>query len=111
MKITIKTMALGALIISFTSCASQKNQSSNNEQPRMSQQGGGGQQGGRQQGPPSYDQLLSEMDANEDGMLAKDEVSGPLANDFSKIDTNEDGFLSESEIKNAPRPQRGGGPR
>ncbi|NRD19732.1 EF-hand domain-containing protein [Winogradskyella eckloniae] len=56
--------------------------------------------------PPTYAQLLKEMDANEDGKLAKDELKGPLKDDFTKIDTDEDGFISEEEFKNAPKPER-----
>lgn len=56
--------------------------------------------------PPTYAELLKEMDANEDGKLAKDELKGPLKDDFAKIDTDEDGFISEEEFKNAPKPER-----
>ncbi|MEL6538250.1 MAG: EF-hand domain-containing protein [Bacteroidota bacterium] len=88
------------------SCASQNNQARNGQRPPG---GGGGQQGGA----PSYEQLLTQMDTNKDGRLAKAEIKGPLANDFAKVDTNGDGYISESEFKNAPRPQlrNGGGPR
>ncbi|WP_178983995.1 MULTISPECIES: EF-hand domain-containing protein [Winogradskyella] len=57
-------------------------------------------------GPPTYAKLLEEMDANDDGKLAKDEVKGPLKDSFSEIDTDEDGFISEEEFKNAPKPER-----
>ena len=56
--------------------------------------------------PPSFSQLLKEMDANEDGKLAKDEIKGPLKNDFAKIDTDKDGFITEKELKKAPKPER-----
>lgn len=56
--------------------------------------------------PPTYAQLLKEMDANEDGKLAKAEVKGPLKEKFTEIDTDEDGFISEEEFKKAPKPQR-----
>ncbi|MUU78221.1 EF-hand domain-containing protein [Winogradskyella endarachnes] len=59
-------------------------------------------------GPPTFAELLKEMDANEDGKLAKDELKGPLKDDFAKIDTDEDGFISEEEFKNAPKPERKG---
>ncbi|WP_055444802.1 EF-hand domain-containing protein [Lacinutrix himadriensis] len=55
--------------------------------------------------PPSFSELIKEMDANEDGKLSKDEIKGPLKEDFSKIDTDEDGFISEEEFKNAPKPK------
>ena len=97
MKTTVKTIALGAITFMIVSCATPNNQTSS-----------GNQRASGQQGPPSYSQLLSEMDANKDGKLAKSEVKGPLANEFSSIDSDSDGFLSESEFNNAPRPQRNG---
>jgi len=60
----------------------------------------------RPKGPPTFEQLLKELDANEDGKISLKEAKGPLKNDFKKIDTDEDGFLSEKEIKNAPKPER-----
>lgn len=56
--------------------------------------------------PPTFSELLKEMDKNEDGKLAKSELKGPLKEDFSKIDTDEDGFISEKEFKKAPKPKR-----
>ncbi|QDO95706.1 hypothetical protein FNB79_10200 [Formosa sediminum] len=58
-------------------------------------------------GPPSFNKLLEEMDANADGKLSKDEVKGPLESDFDKIDTDKDGFISKTELENGPKPQRG----
>lgn len=97
MKNTVKTIALIAITSIAVSCSAQNSQAGNN-------QSASGQQGG----PPSFSQLLTEMDTNKDGKLAKSEVKGPLANGFAKIDTNNDGFISESEHKAAPRPQRNG---
>lgn len=67
-----------------------------------------GQSGDKQErkGPPIFAQLLKEMDKNEDGKLSKDELKGPLKEDFSKVDTDEDGFISEEEFKKAPKPKR-----
>ena len=56
--------------------------------------------------PPTFEQLLKEMDANEDGKLSKDEVKGPLKDEFEKVDTDEDGFITEEEFKKAPKPKR-----
>ena len=56
--------------------------------------------------PPTFSQLLEEMDKDEDGKLSKAEIKGPLKNDFDKIDTDEDGFISEAEFKKAPKPER-----
>jgi len=39
------------------------------------------------------------MDANKDGKLSKNEVKGPIAEDFSKIDANQDGFITREELE------------
>ncbi|MEQ8416635.1 MAG: hypothetical protein RIB71_19290 [Imperialibacter sp.] len=108
MNIIVKSFAVGAIALATVACASQKKQASTDKQSAPRQQAGS-QQGGRQQGgPPSFSQLLTEMDANKDGKLAKSEVKGPLIDNFSKIDADNDAFLTEAELKNAPRPQRNG---
>lgn len=56
--------------------------------------------------PPTFEQLLEKLDANEDGKLSKNEIKGPLKDDFAKVDADEDGFITEEELKNAPRPKR-----
>jgi len=58
--------------------------------------------------PPTYAELIKEMDTNDDGKLSEDEAKGPLKKRFSKIDTDEDGFITEEEFKNAPKPTRKG---
>ena len=40
---------------------------------------------------------LRKSDANGDGFLAKDEISGPLAHRFDDLDTNDDGYLDANE--------------
>ncbi len=72
----------------------------------MSNSSFGQPQGKERKKPPTFEQLLKEMDANEDGKLSKDEVKGPLKDEFTKIDTDEDGFISEEELKKAPKPKR-----
>ncbi|WP_405576749.1 EF-hand domain-containing protein [Winogradskyella sp. Asnod2-B02-A] len=95
---TLKIAVTMLSIVLFASCKSTSDSESNDGTSKK-----------RQGGQPSVTQLLSEMDSNKDGKLSKDEVKGPLANDFSKIDTDKDGFLSEEELKNAPKPDRQGG--
>ncbi len=56
--------------------------------------------------PPTFKQLLKEMDANEDEQLSKKEIKGPLKEQFSKVDTNEDGFITKEEFEKAPKPER-----
>lgn len=60
---------------------------------------------GERKEPPTYAKLIEDMDKNEDGLLSKDEIKGPLKDDFSKIDTDEDGFISEEEFEKAPKPK------
>ncbi|TXE20036.1 EF-hand domain-containing protein [Psychroserpens burtonensis] len=56
--------------------------------------------------PPTFKQLLKEMDKNEDGQLSKAEVKGPLKDNFTEIDTNEDGYITKKELEDAPKPER-----
>jgi Ca2+-binding EF-hand superfamily protein len=53
---------------------------------------------------PSYEELLEDMDADEDGKISKDEAKGPLNDHFDEIDKDEDGYITEEEFKNAPKP-------
>ena len=66
----------------------------------------GQSQKGEKKGPPTFSQLIEEMDENEDGKLAKAELKGPLQEDFAKVDTDEDGFITEEEFNKAPKPKR-----
>jgi len=53
---------------------------------------------------PSYEEILEDMDADEDGKLSKDEAKGPLNDHFDEIDKDEDGYITEEEFENAPKP-------
>ena len=68
---------------------------------------GQSQNGQDRKKPPTFKELIKEMDANEDGKLSKEEIKGPLKNDFAKVDTDEDGFITEEEFAEAPKPKRG----
>ncbi len=57
--------------------------------------------------PPTFKELLKEMDADENGKLSKEELKGPLKNDFSKVDSDDNGFITKEEFDNAPKPKRG----
>ncbi|OEK07595.1 hypothetical protein A8C32_17515 [Flavivirga aquatica] len=57
------------------------------------------------QEPPSVEELFKEMDTNEDGKLALDEIKGPLKAHFSKVDANNDGFITQEELVNSPKPK------
>lgn len=95
-KLTITALSLLALNFAVSSCA--------NKKPKTAKAN------------PQVERLFTQMDANKDGKLSKDEVKGPLLNDFMRIDMNSDGFLSKEEVAEAaPRngngqghPQRGG---
>lgn len=86
-RITLKTGLLFALLVAFGTIAV-------NAQSK-----------GERREPPTYAKLLEEMDADEDGQLSKEEVKGPLKDNFSEIDTNEDGFISKEEFDEAPKPK------
>lgn len=95
---TLKIALTMLSIVLFASCKSTSDSEGNDSASKRSRDG-----------KPSVENLLAEMDVNKDGKLSKDEVKGPLANDFSKIDTDNDGFLSKEELENAPKPERQGG--
>lgn len=65
---------------------------------------------GERKEPPTATELMKQMDADEDGKLSKDEVKGPLKDDFADIDTDEDGYISTKELEDAPKP-KGKGPK
>lgn len=103
MEKSIKILVIGALALMMATCASQNNQAKMISPTRQGQQ-----RGGRPGGPPKFSQLLSLMDENKDGKLAKNELQGPIVNDFSRIDENNDGFITQIEFDNAPRTERNG---
>ena len=86
-RITLKTGLLFAMLVAFGTVTA-------NAQSK-----------GERKEPPTATELLKQMDKDEDGQLSKDEVKGPLKDDFDKIDANEDGFLSKEELDNAPKPK------
>jgi Ca2+-binding EF-hand superfamily protein len=52
---------------------------------------------------------MARLDANSDGKLSMDEVSGRLKENFSRIDSNGDGFITKTELE-TNRPKGGLGP-
>jgi hypothetical protein len=66
--------------------------------------GPGGQDGQRPGGrggdPAQMVERIMQQDANGDGKLAKDELSGPLAERiFERADANKDGFVDKAELE------------
>lgn len=61
--------------------------------------------GNEKKTPPKFEELLSQMDSNKDGMLARAEVKGPLSNNFDKIDADHNGLITAAEMKAASKPQ------
>lgn len=66
------------------------------QNPRQS--GGRGGPGGGNQDAGQMKERLMEMDANQDGKIAKDEAPEGMAQRFDQMDLNEDGFLDDKEI-------------
>ena len=54
---------------------------------------------------PTVNQIFKEMDKDEDGKLSKEELKGPIKDDFAKIDTDEDGYITKEELEKAPKPK------
>ncbi len=82
--------------------ASNDNLNSDTKQEQRNNQRGDQPHRGKR---PSFAQLLEKMDANGDARLSKNEVKGPLSNNFSEVDTNADGYITALEFKNAPKPE------
>jgi HlyD family secretion protein len=57
---------------------------------------GGAEGGPRRGGDPA--QMFARMDANQDGMLSKDEVRGGMADRFAEIDSDSNGSLTSAEV-------------
>lgn len=49
--------------------------------------------------PPSF----QELDKNGDSLLTKDELQGPLLDDFDRFDVDGSGSLSEDELPEPPQ--------
>ena len=95
----VKNITLISFTLITVSCSTQNKTITYDENsPAPKSQQRGGERGGRD---------IFEMDTNNDGMLSKSEVKGPIANDFDKIDTNGDGYISKEEFEAAPKPERG----
>ena len=60
----------------------------------------------RKKGKRDIAKLFEEMDANDDGRLAKLEVKGRMADNFDKIDVDGDGYITMEEMKSS-KPKRG----
>lgn len=56
--------------------------------------------------PPMDPPSIEKMDTNGDGELQKDELRGPLADDFDKLDLDGSGGLSADEIPEPPAKRR-----
>lgn len=93
------------VLLGFTSCNSTSN-TTNTDASKSSQQTETRTETRQRGERPDAAQMLAEMDANKDGKLSKEEVKGPLQEQFSKIDTNDDDFISKEELENAPKPER-----
>ncbi len=98
LKLILAVAAIGAFV---ASCGSTSETTSSKETiSKQSQERNGG-------GKKDAASMLKQMDANGDGALSKEEVKGPIAENFSTIDTNSDGKITLEELKNAPRPKGG----
>ena len=67
----------------------------------------GGRFGGR--GPGAMVDRMMGWDANEDGIITRDEAPERMRDRFDSIDANGDGMLDTEELENMPPPSRGRG--
>ncbi|MBF0213433.1 MAG: EF-hand domain-containing protein [Magnetococcales bacterium] len=49
--------------------------------------------------PPSAEDMISQMDQDDDGLISTDEAEGLLAERFEKADTNQDGKVDQAELQ------------
>lgn len=54
---------------------------------------------------PTTAEIMTEMDANNDGYLSRTEAKGPLADNFDTIDTDNNDYITTEELENAPKQQ------
>lgn len=92
------------ILSTLMACSSSKDTAVANESTEVR-----GERGPRKGGKPDIDKMFAEMDANDDGRLAKIEAKGRLVEDFDRIDADGDGYVTKEEMQNAPRPTRGRG--
>ena len=99
--VIITVLALGTMM----SCNSSKDATAASESTENRSRDRGQRPGG--EGRRDMEKMFTEMDANNDGRLAKLEVKGRLLENFDSIDTDGNGYISKEEMKNAPKPKRG----
>ncbi len=101
-KIMTSRILILAIFMLTMACKSQQSATTTSNERRPER--------GERKERPSVDEIFK-MDADNDGLLSKAEVTGPLVRDFSRIDANNDGFISRTELENAPRPEKGQRPQ
>ena len=63
--------------------------------------------GGRFGGPGAMVERIMTWDANDDGVITRDEAPDRMRDRFDSIDANGDGMLETEELENMPPPGRG----
>ena len=53
--------------------------------------------------PPREPPSFSQMDSNGDNVLTKNELKGPLLDDFDRFDVDSSGTLTKDELPEPPR--------
>lgn len=97
------TLAFCGLMLLAACNSSKKTTESDSREPNRTSQRGD------RRSPSSADEAMARLDANSDGKLSMDEVSGRLKENFSRIDSNGDGFITKTELE-TNRPKGGLGP-
>jgi Ca2+-binding EF-hand superfamily protein len=56
-------------------------------------------EGNKRKQPPSIEEVLAHLDADDSGGISLDEAKGPLAQDFDRIDLDGSGEITRAELK------------
>lgn len=100
----IKITIITTLVLLFAACSKKTTAVEADTEPRSERKEGRQPRGER----PQFTDLLTKLDANNDGKLSESEAQGRMKENFSTIDADSDGFITEAEFKNAPAPPRRG---
>ncbi len=94
-----KTMSVVLVSLFITSCNKKTASPSKTQaQENVQSKAPNSQRSARTGKMPEFKNILSRVDTNNDGKIAKSEAKGRLVDAFEKLDVNSDGFITETEF-------------